>query len=109
MADVLKVLAQVAPSAASLTTLYTVPALTSTTVSTIAICNRSSTATSFRLSIGIAGAGDATSQYFAYDIPVSGNDTVFLTIGATMGAADVLRCYATLATVTFSVFGVEIS
>lgn len=109
MTDTLLVLGQSNPTATTLTTLYTVPAATSVSVSSIVICNRSSTATSFRISIAPAGAADALTQYLYYDVPISGNDTFVATIGCTLAATDVVRCYATLATLTFSIFGVQVS
>lgn len=108
MADVFKVLAQSNPSATTLTDAYTVPALTSTVVSTIMVCNRSSTATSFRISIAIAGAANSNEQYIAFDAPINGNDSVEFTVGLTLATTDVVRVYATLATLSFSVFGVEV-
>jgi len=105
MATTLSVLGQVAPSATTLTTLYTVPALTTTAVSSIVVCNTSATATSFRISVAVAGAGDALSQYLYYNVTIAGNDTFIATCGFSLGAADVVRVYATLATLTFSAFG----
>lgn len=109
MADTLKVLAQVIPSAATLTTLYTVPASTSTSVSSITICNQSATATAFRISIQVAAAADTTKQYLYYDQAIDGNTTFVATIGITLATTDVVKCYATLATLSFNVFGVEVS
>ena len=109
MADVSKVLAQLNPLAATLTTLYTVPAATSAVVSSIVVANRSATATSFRLSIAVAGAADNNIQYLYYDVPIDGNDTFVATIGATLATTDVIRAYATLATCSFNVFGIEIT
>jgi hypothetical protein len=109
MADTFKVLGQSKPSATTLTDLYTVPAATSTTVSTITVCNQSSTATSFRISIAPAGAADATSQYIYYDVAIAGNDTFACTVGFTLATTDKIRVYNTLATLSFSVFGVEIT
>lgn len=107
MAEVLKTLAQLNPTATTLTTLYTVPAATTTVVSSIFVCNRSATATSFRLSVAVAGAADDNKQYIAYDCPIAGNATVPIIAGITLAATDVVRAYATLATLTFSVFGSE--
>ena len=109
MPQTLKVLGQSAPTAATLTDLYTVPAATQTTVSSITVCNRSATATTFRLSVAVAGAADATTQYLYYDVDINGNDTFTATLGITLGATDKIRCYATLATVTFTAFGVEVT
>ena len=109
MANTLKVLSQTNPGAATLTDSYTVPGATSATVSTITVANRSATATSFRISVAIAGAADNNVQYIAYDVPISGNDTIGFTIGVTLAATDVVRVYATLATLSFNVFGVEVT
>lgn len=109
MTDTLKVLGQSSPSATTLTDAYTVPGSTQATVSTVTVCNRSATPTSYRISVAVAGAGNANSQYIAYDAPIDGNETVALTIGITLGAADVIRVYATLATLSFSIFGVEVT
>lgn len=109
MADTLKILGQSAPSAATLTDIYTVPAVTSAAVSSIMVANRSATATSIRVSIAPAGAADATSQYIVYDLAIDGNDVITLNVGITLATTDKIRVYATLATVSFSVFGVEVS
>lgn len=107
MADTYKVLGQSNPVATTLTDAYTVPAATSVIVSTITVANRSATATSFRISVAIAGAADANQQYIAYDVPIAGNETISLTIGVTLAATDKVRVYATLATLSFNIFGVE--
>ncbi len=109
MANTYKTLFQNAPGAASLTDAYTVPGSTSTIISTINICNRSATPTSFRLSLAQAGTTDTTKQYISYDEPIGGNQSINKTIGATLATTDVVRVYATLATVSFSGFGVEIT
>jgi hypothetical protein len=109
MAETLKVLGQVNPSAATLTTGYTVPGATQAAVSSIVVANRSGTATAFRLSVAVAGAADDNKQYLAYDVAIGGNVTMSFTIGATLGAADVVRVYATLATLAFSIFGSELT
>ena len=107
MAATYKVLNQTAPSAASLTDAYTVPGATSTVGSSIVVCNRSATPTTYRISVAVAGAADATKQYLAYDSPIGANESIVFTIGFTLAATDVIRVYATLATLSFNVFGVE--
>lgn len=109
MAENYQNLGQSNPSATTLTDLYTVPALTSTVVSTISVCNRSATPTSFRLSQALAGAADSLEQYVAYDVPIGANETIWFTGGLTMATTDVLRVYATLATLTFQAWGTEIT
>jgi hypothetical protein len=109
MADTLKVLGQAALAATTLTDLYVVPVGASATVSSIAVCNRSSTPTAWRMAVAVAGAADATKQYVYYDLPIPGNETFIATVGFTLAAADVIRFYAGAATVTAQVFGVEIT
>lgn len=107
MATTYKILGQSKPSAATLTAAYTVPALTTATVSTITVANQSATATAFRISVAINGAADTAAQYLYYDIAISGNNTFATTIGITLGAGDIVRVYNTLATCSFNIFGVE--
>lgn len=109
MANAYKVLGQSAPLATTLTDIYTVPAATQAIVSTITVCNQSGTATSFRISVAPAGAADATSQYLYYDVAIAGNDTFAATLGVSLATTDKIRVYATLATLSFTVTGVEIT
>ena len=107
MATTLKVLGQSAPGAASLTDLYTVPALTSTVCSSIIVCNRSATATSFRVAVRPAGAAISNEMYLYYDVTIAGNDTFIATIGISLATTDVVSVYATLATLSFNLMGQE--
>jgi hypothetical protein len=109
MPNAWKVLGQSAPSAATSTTAYTCPASTQTVISSIVVCNRSATPTSFRVSVDVNGAGDSDADYIAYDVPIGGNESIALGHGVTLDASDLIRVYATLATLTFSVFGQEIT
>ena len=109
MATTYKVLGQLAPSAAALSTLYTVPAATSVVCSSLTVCNQSAVATTFRIAVRPAGAGIAAAHYLAYDTALGGNDMLSLTLGITLAATDVVSGYATLATVSFSLFGSEIT
>ena len=104
-----KVLGQSAPSATTATTLYTVPAATQTIVSTVTICNQTSTAGTYRIAVRIAGAALAASQYIAYDVSLPGNASDTLSLGLTLGATDVITVYASAATFSFNAFGSEIA
>ena len=106
MADALKIVGQSNPAAVTLTALYTVPASTSFSGSVI-IANRS-VATSFRVALSPAGAADALTHYVAYDTAISANQVIQLT-GIALATTDVIRVYATLATLTFTAQGVEIT
>ena len=103
-----KVLGQVAPAATTETVLYTVPAATSTVASTLSVCNRG-VSTTFRVYIRPNNETLADKHYIVYDNYVNAGDSVFLTLGITMDAADVVYVYATLATLSFSLFGSEIT
>jgi hypothetical protein len=103
-----KILGQSAPAATTETALYTVPSSTSAIISTISVCNRS-VATSFRISIDQAGGGTANKDYLYYDVAIPANDTFVATVGITLAATDIVNCYATLATLSFSIFGSEIT
>ena len=109
MATTYKVLGQVNPSATTATTLYTAPASTQTIVSTISVCNLTGAELSFRIAIRPGGATIANQHYIAYDSKVAGNDTTFITVGATLGATDVITVYASTANLVFNAFGSEIN
>ena len=104
-----KVLGQSNPAATTATTLYTVPAATSTIVSTITVCNQAATAGTYRVAVRIAGASLAAAQYIAYDVSLPGNATDTLTLGVTLAATDVVTVYASSANFSFSAFGSELS
>lgn len=104
-----KVLGQSAPSATTLTTLYTVPSATTAVISSIVIANRDSASATYRIAVRPDGAAIANSQYIAYDVTVGASDSTVLTLGVTMDAADVLSVYGSTANLTFSAFGSEIS
>lgn len=109
MATAYKVLGQSAPSATTATALYTVPASTETVVSTVSICNRGSASGTFRIAVRPNGASLANQHYLVFDATVAAKDTLFLTIGATIDATDVLEVYASTADFSFSAFGSEVS
>ena len=109
MATNYKVLGQSNPAATTATTLYTVPAATQAIVSTITVCNQTSTAGTYRIAVRVAGAALAASQYLAYDVSLPGNATDTLTLGVTLGATDVITVYASAATFSFNAFGSELS
>lgn len=98
---------QSAPGAATLTTAYTVPANKAAVISTITVCNRSATPTSFRIAVSPNGAAISNEHYLFFDTPIQGNETLMYTVGLTMDETDLLRVYATLATLSFNFFPIE--
>jgi len=109
MATTYKVLAQSNPSATTATTLYTVPASTSTVISTITVCNQAASAGTYRIAVRPAGASLTASQYVAYDVAIAANDTTALTLGITLATTDIVTVYASASTMSFAAFGSEIA
>lgn len=108
MASTYKVLGQSNPVAATDTTLYAVPAATSAIVSSLTVCNQGVAAT-FRVAVRPAGATLVAMHYVTYDAALGATDTVALTLGISLGATDVVTVYASTTTVSFSLFGCELS
>lgn len=110
MATTYKILGQVAPAAnvSGGTTLYSPAAGLSSVVSTVAICNRGTSAATYRIAIREAGAALADKQYLAYDATVPANTTTTFTLGITLAATDVVTVVASTANLTFQAFGSEI-
>jgi len=118
MADTFKVLAQLKPSSATATMLYTVPRRegtgvnsqypAQTTISSLVVCNQNgSTADTFRVRIKVKNAGDDSKQFIYYNKSVSAQDTLAAVIGITLSESDVIEVYATNGTLSFNLFGVE--
>jgi glucose-6-phosphate dehydrogenase assembly protein OpcA len=104
-----KVLAQLAPSATTATTLYTVGSGKSAVISTLVVANRANTAATYRIAVRPAGATLANEHYMAYDVTVGANDSTTLTLGITLAATDVVTVYASTANLSFTAFGSEIA
>lgn len=104
-----KVLGQSAPAATTSADVYTVPSATEAVISSLVVANRGSVAGSYRLSVRPNGASLANQHYLAYDVPLGANDSVALTLGITVDAADVVSVYASNGDFSFSAFGSEIS
>jgi glucose-6-phosphate dehydrogenase assembly protein OpcA len=109
MATTYKVLGQLAPSATTATTLYTVPSATETIVSTIVVANRDSSSATYRIAIRPDGATLSNEHYIAYQVTVGASDSTTITLGITLNAADVVTVYASTANLSFNIFGSEIT
>ena len=108
MADTLKVLGQVAPAATTLTDLYTAPAGTQVVVSSIIVCNRGNSDTTFRVAVVPGGASIENKHYLYYDTRIPAHDTLAAQIGITLGAQDVIRVQSDTGEVSFGAFGIEV-
>ena len=109
MAITYKVLGQSNPAANTNIDLYTVPANTSTVCSTLVICNQAASAATFRVAVRPAGASIATQHYTSYDTNLNANDSITVTIGITLATTDVVTVRANTTTVSFNLFGSELT
>ena len=109
MADAIKVLGQLDVSATTITTLYTVPDLTQTTISSLVVCNRSGSGITFRVSVHVNGAGADDKQFIFYDEALAATTTRTVVIGMCLGQKDTVKVYSSAANVSFNLFGVETS
>src|SRR5271165_3273871 len=109
MTDTLRILGQIIPTINVLTTLYTVPSATMTSVSSIVVCSQNNAGSSFNISVAINGAADAPQQYIFYQAPIDINDSLIATIGISLAAGDQIRCLSSTGNISFSAFGVEVT
>jgi uncharacterized membrane protein len=108
MAREYKVLGQEAPSATTDTDIYTVGASKQVVVSSITVCNRSSSTATYRIAVRTSGDTLENKHYIAFDAPIGANDTVSLTLGLTASETDVFTVYASSANLSFGIFGTEV-
>ena len=110
MATTYKVLGQSAPTAATATSLYTVPAVTEAVISTINVVNtHASTADVIRIAVRPNGATLANEHYIVYGVSLAAGSTFTYTGGITVDATDVITIFSTNGTSSFSAFGSEIA
>jgi len=110
MAIAYKVLGQtVLTTAATPITLYTVPAATSAVCSTIVVCNQAAAAATFKIAVRPADAAIEAKHYLSFNTNINANDSITITIGITLAATDVITVTASTTTVSFNLFGTEIS
>ena len=110
MAEQPKILGQITPSATTLTALSTVTApATGAVASSLVVCNWGTAEILFRFMAVPAGAADTNAHRQYFDRPVPAKDTFIATIGMGLEVTDVVRAYTDLATVSFTLYGVEIT
>lgn len=100
MANTLKALYRGAASTSN-TTIYTVPASTTTLISKIVVTNTASTDATYDMSLN--------DVVIANDVSVPANDSVILDIGQVIGAAQTIKALASASTVNFHISGMEVS
>jgi hypothetical protein len=107
MALKLKVLGQTASLTNSNITLYGVPYFMNTVISSLNICNRSSSPASFDIAFRKQGANLSSQHYFSYRTQISGNESINIPAGITLDQSDLVVVSANTSTVSFSLFGTE--
>lgn len=105
--NILGILGQVIP-AGVLTTLYTVPANTTVSLSSLFVSNPNASSTTFSVSIASQGAADNASQYIYQNIVMDGQDTFTCWFQLSLVGGDVVRCNAGNSNLTFSLFGASV-
>jgi hypothetical protein len=108
MATTYKILGQINPSATTETALYS--ASSAAVVSTISVCNQSSSAATYRIVVRPAADSTTTAKhYIVYGATVPASDSTMLTLGITLATGDDILVYASSANLSFNAFGSEIS
>jgi hypothetical protein len=108
MPAIYKVLGQALPTANTFWDIYAVPGTANAIVSTVNICNTTSSNVTFRMAVRPGNATISTKNYIAYDTAVAAQDALSLSLGMTMGATDSITVFSFQGNVSFSVFGTEI-
>lgn len=107
MADTIKILGQLNPTAATDEDLYVVPASTSTVISSITICETGGGNPTVRLAMRPKGGTVLTSHYVVFDKTLAANQFLVINGGFTLGQGDVIMVRASTGATAFSAFGVE--
>ena len=102
-----KLLAQLLPAAATLTSFYVVPAGSRSTAARLFVCNAAPLATTFHVAVAPSGDPDAPKHYLYYDAALAANETRNLELDLRLCAGDLLRVYTPAANVSFNLFGTE--
>jgi hypothetical protein len=110
MATTYKIIAQSAPAATTETVIYTVPSSTSTVISTLTVCNQAATPATYRIAIRpAADSTTAAKHWIVYGATIDGSDSTMLTTGTTLATGDKVIVYASSATMSFNLSGMEIA
>ena len=109
MAVSYKVLGQVKPSAATATTLYTVPTGSGNyaVISTLNVCNITGDLDEIRIAVRPAGATLEDKNYIIYGNSISPYQTQTFTIGLTVASTDIITVYSVNGKSIFNLFGSE--
>ena len=107
------ILGQTAPATTSATLLYTVPASTSAVVSSLVLCNTTTSAATATVYCNKAGTTNTAATAIIYQYTIPALTTQTFTLGLTLtnsGTADTLYVQSgTASAITYSAFGSQIA
>jgi hypothetical protein len=120
MADIFRVLGQYAGTTTTGIVVYNVPAGTTTTISTITVCNNTTNLQTFKMWVvpsgglaggttGIALPAVTSGSYIFYDQQVEPNSTFACTFGITLGTDASIVASTSSTSMSINVFGVEVT
>jgi hypothetical protein len=110
MAFVYKILGQLRPSDTSAADIYTVPSNTQTVVSSILVCNTTSTAATFSVFQRTSGSTAGEANAIAFDQNIPANSTTTIEAKLTISETNILSVKSgTSSALTFTVNGSEIT
>lgn len=109
MATNYKVLGQINPSANTMTIAYTVPSATETVISTITVCNQTGSNVSYSIAVVPNGVTLDDKHFIVRGGAVPAADSIGITLGITLDADDEIRCNTNSGSVSFNVFGSEVT
>lgn len=112
MAQSFKRLGAINITANTQTNVYVVPAATESVISTVTICNQTSSNASYSLIVMPSGAFASSANradFIVRGAVVPAADSIILTIGLTANAGTIIAANSSLTNVSFSVFGSEIT
>jgi hypothetical protein len=112
MAQSFKVLGQINPTANTQTNVYVVPASTEAVISTVTVCNYSTSNAFYSLAVmppGSYSSPAANACYYVLGGIIPGVETIALTIGLTGNAGTVFTANTSHSNVSINMFGSEIT
>ena len=112
MANALKILGQLNPTANTQGNVYVVPASTAAIVNNITVANQTASNVSYSIIVMPSGSFSATAANTYFIVRggiVPASDTATLSLGVTLPAGAILAANSNSGSISISAFGVEIS
>lgn len=96
-------------STGTYSTLYNTPAATQAVVSSLVVCNASSSDVTYRIGMDTTAGTPGSGEFLVYDATITGNDTIALTLGICMDADKYIRISSSSSACVFTAFVSEIT